>query len=165
MMIVTAYSIVRLLDMLQDAGLLDNLPDVPKDNADFEIGSDTYLIEQCTCGKPICLEWHALSVYKMVSAEDQDPDVIITLAIRAKAQGYERFSDYVKDAIRDSFSLALYYYNTPSSDWDNTSRTFDPFTVVLAMSMVYMYGIDGSDEDPNSTSAWAGNFAAHNYIH
>lgn len=165
MLQVSTYSVIRLMDLLQDAGLLDQLPEVPEDSSDFDVGDDTYMVEACTCGSSTCLEWNALSMENAVDDDDEDPDLVITLAVRAKAQGYIRYSDYVKEMQILSRSLALHLSRTPVDDWVNTCKAYDPLAVGLAMSLVSVVDVVGQGEDPDDRLIWSRIVPSSPHIH
>jgi hypothetical protein len=153
------------MDLLQDAGLLDQLPENPEDNTDFDVGNDTYMIEACTCGSSTCLEWNALSMENAIDDQDSDPDLVITLAVRAKALGYRRLSDYLKEMQKLSHSLALHLSRLPMDQWVDTCKAYDPLAVGLAMSIVSDMNIAGQGGQPDDDIAWNRLYPQHQQIH
>lgn len=165
MLQVSVYSIIRLMDLLQDAGLLDMVPQDPQDNLDFHVGEDTYMIEACTCGSSTCLEWNALSMEFAVDDDDEDPDLVITLAIRARSQGYTRYSDYVREMQKLSHSLAMHLSHTPVDDWVNTCKAYDPLAVGLAMSLVSQTNMTLQGDGRDDGITWSHLLPTAQHIH
>lgn len=135
-MLLSLYELIRILDQYQDAGLLDNIPAAPEDNLDFNVGNDDYMLEHCQCGASTCLEWHAFSVTNSYGPDDFDFDLIITLAIRAKNQGCQRFSQYLLRSHTFASQMLYHIRGVKDDDLSDFCKAYDPLVVVLALSML-----------------------------
>lgn len=150
MLQISVYEAIRILDLLQDAGVLAQLPAIPEDSQDFDVGNSTYMIEVCECGETTCLVWKAINITTDFGREDNDFDLLISLAVRAKHFGYDRLSDYLVEAYHHARDLAFHLTNTKTEDWVNTCKLYDPLVVGLSMSLVNLESAlhEGGSSDP-----------------